>query len=341
MNDIFLKIKSLHDEKKLKVAFIRLDSGKENQLENIIQKRLYIGYSSSDKNVFDALVEHKLSADEFKKMVKKGDENHLAPSSLKTIYEDVGNTLWFTVIDGLLYYGFTDQEKKFEKFQAGEKGEHGCIRTMEVDWYNKDIKGNEINERSVSGKITKKRIFRGTTSEVDPDDVRYLVYRILNLDTDEKQLAVESQNNLLGCVQKLLPQLNEYDFETLVEMLFLSQGYEKLAKSSGAEKSFDLVLKRPFDLSEDRNKPTFVQIKSTVDKKIISKVFDDFIIDKSFRDYHHTGFLVSHSFDEKLGSSYSDKSKDENKKLLLIGPAVIARQCVEFGSVDWLLAKVV
>lgn len=303
---------------------------------------MYIGYCSNTEIVFDALVKHELLADEFKALVKnKGEKNHLAPSSLKTIYEDNGNTLWFTIIDGLFYYGFTDQEKKFEKFQDGEKGEHGCLRAMEGGWYNKDKNGNEINERSVSGKITKKRIFQGTTSEVDLEDVRYLVYRILNENTDEKTRAVKSQKELLKCVQVLLSQLNEYDFETLVEMLFLSQGYEKIAKSSGAEKAFDLALKRPFDPSEDRSKPTFVQIKSTINKTVIKHVFEDFISDQTFGSYHDIGFLVSHSFDEKLGTSYSDKSKNEKKNLHLIGPAKIARQCVEFGKVDWLLNKVV
>lgn len=321
------------------MAFIRLDSGKENQLENIRQKRLYIGYNSSNEQIFKALNEpksspNKLEVDVFKALVRENYNNHLAPSSLKTIYEDDGSTLWFTIIGGLLYYGFTDQDKKFEIFQGG------CISAMKDGWRNTDSEGKEINERSVSGKITKKRIFQGTTSEVDEADLKYLVYRILNKNTDEKKLVVESHNNLLNCVEKLLPQLNEYDFETLVEMLFLSQGYEKIAKSSGAEKSFDLALKRPFD--RDDNRPTFVQIKSTLTQKIIEEVFnEDFILDEAFGGYHDIGFLVSHSFAKNLGVEYSNIEKDGKKILRLIGPAEIARQCVEFGKVDWLLDKVV
>jgi Restriction endonuclease len=325
---------------KLKVVFIRLDSGKENQLENIKQNRLLIGYSSNNDEIFEALNSTpKLTDEKFKELVKKITNNNLAHSALKTIYEDDGNTLWFTIVDGLLYYGFTDIKSKFKKSRDEKDIEYGCVRPMEDGWSKQDSRGNDINERSVSGKITKKRIFRGTTSEVASTDVRYLVYRILNKDTDEKKLALKSQENLLKSIQELLPQLNEYDFETLVEMLFLSQGYEKIAKSSGAEMSFDLALKRPFDrnIHEHKIKPTFVQIKSTIDNNVISEVYKNFISDKAFGGYHNIGFLVSHSFKENLGNSYSENGKE----LIFIGPKEIAQQCVEFGKVDWLLEKVV
>ena len=338
MDKIHEKIDSLFDAKKLKVAFIRLGKGSEIQKSHINQNRFYIGYNSDKQKIFDALNNKELLSEEFYDHIKESKlSNHLAPLSLQSVYEDDGSTLWFTIVDGTLYYGFTDKEYKFTKYKENEVAEHGCIKPMQYGWFCHDKNSHKINERSVSGKITKKRIMRGTISKVVDKDTKFLVYRILNKMTDEKKLATKIQKDLLDCVEKLLPQLNEYDFETLVEMLLLSQGYEKIAKSSGAEKSFDLALKRPFD--RVNNYPTFVQIKSVIDKSVVSKVFKDFKEDESFQNYDDVGFLFWHSGDKE--ECYILNSEKSNKKLSLIGPKEIARQCVEFGKVDWLLGKVV
>ena len=41
----------------------------------------------------------------------------------------------------------------------------GCVRPMDTQWFKVDSSENLINERSVSGKITKKRIYQGTVSQ--------------------------------------------------------------------------------------------------------------------------------------------------------------------------------
>ena len=160
--------------------------------------------------------------------------------------------------------------------------------------------------------------------------------------------AEKALKDLQSFVTSLLPQLNEYDFETLVEMLFLSQGYQKIAKSSGAEKSYDLALDRPWDrIDGDKpTLPTFVQIKAAPKVKDIEEVYEDFVKDKAFKNYHKKGFLVSHSVDDSVGKKFEkNKYKGENivpkKDLYLIGPVEIAKQCIDFGKVGWLLEKVI
>jgi len=356
MSKIITKINEYYNEdkgdNKLKVIFIRLGKGRKIQKAHIDSNRLYIGYRSDSDEILGELNKKTLSKEEFKNRVAKfekenpanGKPNNLAPSSLQSIYEDDGHTLWFTIVDGRLYYGFTDQTKEFKKF----KDDAGCIRPMEGDWCEIDAKDGFINERSVSGKITKKGKYRGTTTEVDYADIKYLVHRILQTESAEKKGAEKALKDLQSFVTSLLPQLNEYDFETLVEMLFLSQGYQKMAKSSGAEKSYDLALDRPWDRTDGDKPtlPTFVQIKAAPKVKDVEEVYEDFVKDKAFKNYHKKGFLVSHSVDDSVGKKFEkNKYKGENivpkKDLYLIGPVEIAKQCIDFGKVRWLLEKVI
>ena len=112
LEDILDHINNLFETKKLKVAFIRLGKGVENQKAHIKEKRFYIGYNSHAHSTFAALKAKDLSSDDFCTLVKNhGGSNQLAPSALKVIYEDNSDTLWFTIIEGLLYYGFTDGKK--------------------------------------------------------------------------------------------------------------------------------------------------------------------------------------------------------------------------------------
>lgn len=343
--DIYSKIKDLYEKKSLRAIFIRLGSGRSVQRDHVTEGRLYIGYGSGSEDILSKLCESKGSDEKIRNAFNGHELERLAPNALGKVFSDEGHTLWFTFIDGELYFGFIDQKENWNRFRDKDDKDWGSIRKLEGGrWLKEDKERNVINERSVSGKITKKRLYQGTVSEVEEKDVEYLVRRILCDPTQAKREAKESLEKLNASVEKLLPQLNEYDFETLVEMLFLAQGYEKVVKSAGNEKSFDLALSRPFDRSATQRCPTFVQIKAAIDDKTtVDKVFADFKSDKSFSGgYDRIGYLVYHS--GKSPQDYMTENNEEQEpklKLELIGPKEIARQCIEFGKVEWLLDKVV
>ena len=149
----------------------------------------------------------------------------------------------------------------------------------------------------------------------------------------------KSKAELPKNIEKLITQLDESDFEILIETLFLEQGYKKNAKSSGNEASYDLSLERPFDLV--CKLPTFVQIKSAINKGVYKEVLDDFKSDFQFGGYHRDGYLCYHS---GIYSPHDEVGHEVNpfkKTLHLVGVESIALQVIKFGRIDWLLERTV
>ena len=338
------EIKKKFDLKSLKVAYIKLGRGEDNPKRYITNKQFYIGYGSNEDDIYKELVDRTLSAENFYEFIRKhGDQNHLGPKALKTVYEDKGDTLWYTILKGYLYFGLTDPNKKFVKDKQkkdGDEIEVGCVKDMLSGWFNLDSNGEPISKRSVSGKVTKTAKIQGTlAAKTDVYEIELLVRRLLNEETEEKLFVKKSKAELPKNIEKLITQLDESDFEILIETLFLEQGYKKNAKSSGNEASYDLSLERPFDFI--CNLPTFVQIKSALNKKTYEKVLDDFKSDFQFGGYHSDGYLYYHSGRYSPSVDTSNEINSDKKTLHLVGVECIALQVIKFGKIDWLLERTI
>ena len=95
-------IREKSKNKTLKVVYIKLGRGSKNQESYILKNQLYIGYGSNEEDIFNMLVNRSLNEEEFYKFIKEnGDQNNLGPNALTTVYEDNGDTLWYTIVKDL------------------------------------------------------------------------------------------------------------------------------------------------------------------------------------------------------------------------------------------------
>lgn len=341
MNKTLKKIRDLYDGENLRVFYIKLGSGGNNAFnkQHILDNNFYIGFRADYPDILDSLNHKNKTCEQFKILVKDLNlSNDQAPRSLGIVYEDNGDILWITELNGIMYFGFTDEKSLFQPTNIENlnttKLTHGAVKKM-VKWMDQDVNGNKLYTNTLSGKISKTFKTRGTVAEIKSEVHSYLIKRIFLEKSDEKIKTEELLEDLRKNLKVLIQQLNETDFEVLVEMIFLEKGYKKTSKTCGNERNYDLAFDRPFD---DLCKlPTFIQIKAKIDNnKQIKDVFDNFIWDKVLGGFNKTGFIVVGTLDKKVTKKEIIES---GMTLKVLDIDYIVDEVINFGLYHWIIER--
>ena len=257
--------------------------------------------------------------------ITRGKPQQVATSftnQTRNFFEDAGKTLWITIENGFLYYGFTHGEitpdSDSKEFDGSELSTH---RKMAVPgWQRVDVNGNELRINELSGRLTKISGFRGTTFILGEDNVEYLKLRLQGKLSPSVSKAEETIRKLTGELVDLIQLLTPQDFELLVQQIFANSGWRQLYATGGTRKTVDLELENP--ITKD---VAFVQVKHATNNL-------------EFLDYKQQ---KESSYYARMFYVYSTGSIDEidDDSITIWNATKVAEQVIATGLINWLIKK--
>jgi len=237
-------------------------------------------------------------------------------NQIKDFYTQPSTTLWITFYKRLLYWCFAEEKVAILE-DTGDRE-----REVKGKWNFCDVKGNPLYVESLSGKLTKVQMFRGTICSVKESD--YLLKRINAIELPEVTKANMSLDNLISCIKPLIKNLTWQDFEILVDLVFSNAGWQRIAPLGKVEKSIDLDVYSPVT-----GKRAFIQVKSQSSKEEFEKYLRDFKIMKQYNEMYYVCHTNTSALEEVQIPS----------NVQLIGLDRMAELIINAGLTKWLIAK--
>ena len=232
----------------------------------------------------------------------------------RCFFEDDGSTLWITFMFEKLHWGFLTPMPA-EKHGSGE----GVYRKVAGGWRSADIKDNLLTKNTLSGVVTKLAAYRGTSCDT-LDATDYVIRRINGQQSVQAEKASAVLGDLKSAVVDMIQLLNDHDFETLVDLIFIRSGWRRIGQVGGLQKTIDIPLILP-----TTGEKAFVQVKSRTNQA----EFDEYANLFQSLDYQRM-FYAYHK-----GSVSTDDTE-----ITLLDGSKLAEMSVEAGLVSWLIEKV-
>jgi hypothetical protein len=253
--------------------------------------------------------------DKLKMDAKEGAaKNHR--NQIKLFYEPDETVLWVTFFNNCLYWCFSKPDVTL----LSDKTK---IRSAIDQWSCKDIKGDLLDKKRLSGRLLSMESYRGTICVVR--EFEYLKQKINGDMPKDEQEAREALIILKNKAENIIRKLHWRDFEILIDLIFRQSGWQRINELGGILKTLDLDLISPITLERYG-----VQIKSEADAKEFRDYKERFA---KLDGYTHFYFIV-HSPSKDLAQM---KKKDENIDIWL--PQDIADLAVKYGLADWIIDK--
>jgi hypothetical protein len=245
-------------------------------------------------------------------------------NEIQIFFEADEETLWITFMDGRLYWGFLDAQKKAQC----HNDQKGVYRPIKGGWKSEDINGEPLTVTRLAGFLTQLAYYRGTSCNVGEGQKKEYIadYTIRRINGEKLESVIRAEENLLqliDAISGLLTQLREKDFEILVDLVFSTSGWRRQGNVGGSERTLDLDLLLP-----STGERAFVQIKSKTTQREFQKYlnkFNDAPYDKMFYVFH----------------TYSGAEFALNDdRVRLIDRAQIAKMVIDAGLTQWVMDKV-
>ena len=188
-------------------------------------------------------------------------------------------------------------------------------------WSNRSLGGQLLSEDKLSGNLTKVQMFRGTISTVRKKE--YLLRKLRDEDLPAVARAKAVESDMIASNIALMNLMTWRDFELLVDLVFTSSGWRRIAEVGRTQKTVDLELLLP-----TTGERAFVQVKSRTSNDELQSYVELF----QQSDLHARMFYVWHSgtVDEAIG----------HDGVTLVGPRGLARMVMDAGLSTWLREKV-
>lgn len=238
--------------------------------------------------------------------------NHIG--QIRKYYEASERDVFITFHGGALYWC-----QPTGPIERTEDGQH--LRQTVCGWSNRSIGGQILSEDRLSGNLTKVQMFKGTICSVQQKE--YLLRKLQDQDLPEVAHANKMEGEIIASNVALMKLLTWRDFELLVDLVFSSSGWRRIAEVGRSKKTIDLDLILP--TTKER---ALVQIKSQTDEAQLEDYIEQF---QQYKLYAHM-FYVWHSGSIKMESPY--------KGVTLVGPHSLARMVLDAGLSSWLRKKV-
>ncbi len=162
------------------------------------------------------------------------------------------STLWVTVFKGRLYWAFAASEV----IETGAQPDHGgaFMRRTIGGWRSADIAGLPLSRDRISSAIWQTTGYRRTICRFNRPE---RVLRRINAEIPEAVLAARAaEAELVDRVSEMIELLDQGDFETLMDLVFLRLGWRRLGELGGTQADVDFIAEQP--LTGER---AFVQVK--------------------------------------------------------------------------------
>lgn len=296
------------------VFFIKLGKGGCWEEESIEEGIIRFGYNETP---------HKLASEGRWPEVKDSlrgvwSENEGVLTShvtqIRRYYEADEKDIFITFHGGGLYW--SHPKGPIERYADG-----GHWRRTVAGWSNRSIGGQVLSEDKLSGNLTKVQMFQGTISSVWQKE--YLLRRLQDQDLPEVARANVAEEEMVSSNVALMKLLTWRDFELLVDLVFTSSGWRRVAEVGRSQKTVDIELMLP--TTQER---AFVQVKS----KTNDKELKDYISEFQRYKLHTRMFYVWHSG--------SIKMEGDHAGVTLVDPYRLARMVLDAGLSSWLRDKV-
>lgn len=160
---------------------------------------------------------------------------------LREFYELPAGSIWINFAHGHLWWCLAGDT--FEDMdQVGEDGPTRA-RATQGGWRNTSLSGVALTLESMSSSLTKTGAYRRTICSVENTD--YLLRKIRD---EEHPLIREVQTHkaaLLETMQPMIQELHQDDLETLVDLIFARQGWQRTSHLGLGMPDIDLALEQP------------------------------------------------------------------------------------------------
>lgn len=235
-------------------------------------------------------------------------------TQVRRYYEADERDIFITFHGGALYW--CHPTGPIERY---EDGRHW--RRTVAGWSNQSLGGQILSEDKLSGNLTKVQMFQGTISSVQQKE--YLLRRLQDQDLPEVAHAKTIEQKIVSSNVALMKLLTWRDFELLVDLVFTSSGWRRIAEVGRSQKTVDLELTLP-----TTGERAFVQVKSHTNDKQLR----DYILRFQQSKLHARMFYVWHSG--------SIKMEGDHAGVTLVDPQRLARMVLDAGLSTWLREKV-
>lgn len=225
--------------------------------------------------------------------------------------------LWITFSGEYLWWGFADPKVTVLR---GDGKAHGTrMRRIIGGWRNTNLKGEPLHRDTLSTRLTQVASYRHTMCSVREPE--YLVRKINGLDEPIVARAAEVRQAMIAVATEAIASLHWADFESLVDLIFVRSGWQRLSRLGGIQKDLDLELEQP--TTEER---AFVQVKSQAGQGELNAYLAKFS-----RGTWDRMFFVCHSPRGTLRTS--------KPNVHVWTEEVLAAAAVRAGLYDWIVQK--
>jgi hypothetical protein len=228
--------------------------------------------------------------------------------------------LWITFARDHMWWAFAAPEVTWIGGDGSTGGER--VRKTLGGWRNTDVKGVPLRMRGLSTKLTKVAAYQRTICGVEAEE-----YAIRRINGIENPLAARSEavrEAMVDVTAEALKLLDWRDFETLVDLIFARNGWNRVSTTGGTQKLIDLELERP--MTHER---AAVQVKSQARQAIL----DDYARRIEEAGQFKAFFFVCHTWQGPL-----PVVQDRNNVHVLVGRE-LAQAVLRTGLHEWVLEK--
>ncbi|HEV7876834.1 restriction endonuclease [Bradyrhizobium sp.] len=236
---------------------------------------------------------------------------------LKDFYSLPDDTLWVTIADGHVWWTFADGPV-IENDEADPEAPTRFRRTRK-GWCKTSLNGVPFTVRSLSSALISTANYKMTICAIKQAD--YLLRKICDQIDPFRAAANALQTETTQLAVKMIRQLDWRDFETLVDLIFMRGGWQRISALGREQADVDLILKQPVT-----GETAWVQVKSRSTQPELDQYLDRFQRHGSCDRF----FFVYHSAAKPL-------SAPADARIHLWSAERVASAAAEVGLMDWLV----
>lgn len=241
-------------------------------------------------------------------------------NQIKAFYEKQEDVIWITFVSDRLYWCHLRPG-----VEAGKNGTK--LRNTVSGWSDKNTNGELLLKNKLSGKVLATQGFRGTICKIKDDEKEYLLRKINSEVSPNEKNARAANEKLQVSLIDIIKNLNDKDFEILIDLLFSRLGWRRTGVLGGTEKDIDLDL---ISLMGDQR--IAVQVKSRANAKIYNQYKSKYAGMLGYT----TFYFVTHSPQKDL---IEVTEKESESDFNYWGPEKISDYAIKSGLIDWLIDK--
>ena len=238
---------------------------------------------------------------------------------LRDFYTLGPECLWVTFARGYLWWAFAEPDVTW---LGGDGIGHGYRQRKVLGaWSNMDLTGHPLRFNELSSRLTKVAAYRQTICEVS--EIDHLLRRLRGEEAPVLAMASRAKAQMLLAAEKMIADLHWADFETMVDLIFARNGWQRVSELGGRQKDLDLEVYEPVIGCRG-----FVQVKSQANQAVLDQNLERYEAGGGF---DHM-FFVCHSPKGDL------KAPDRPDVHVWVRER-LADMALKAGLYDWLLQR--